>query len=60
MHVMVICLYNAKEACLALREGYNWLDSTLRTLEFHLDTPPQKTTNRGWRRENDRLKVTTV
>lgn len=32
--VLVICLYNAIETCMALGEGYNWQDSTLRTLEF--------------------------
>lgn len=46
--VLVICLYNAIETRLALREGYNWLDSTLRTLEFYSDPPAQRRTNKGW------------
>lgn len=46
--VLVICLYNAIKTCLALREGYNWLHSTLRTLEFYSDPPEQRRTNKGW------------
>lgn len=57
---LVICLYNSIETHMALGEGYNWQDSTLRTLEFYLDTPPQRMTNKGRRRGSGRLKDTTV